>query len=298
MTADLPPAKGDASEGSLKTILPPLLLGAAAFVLLFYEPAVTLARDWWNDPDASHGLLLGPLAVFLAWRRGIVEGAAPSPALGVAVVAGAVGLRFVSELAAELFTMRFSMLLAVAGIVVLLFGLRQLLHWWIPVALLGLSIPLPDMVLNTVAFPLQLRASAMGAALLEWRHVPVQLAGNVIQLPGHSLFVTEACSGLRSLTALLSIGVLAGGLFLQTPVGRGIVLLLTIPVAMVINGIRVFLTGFLVFFVDPELGTGFMHYSEGWALFVISLLILGAFTWVLSRGEAWWRSGNLAMEAS
>jgi exosortase len=121
----------------------------------------------------------------------------------------------------------------------------------------------------------------MGATLLQWRDVPVMLSGNVIHLPGQSLFVTEACSGLRSITALLALGLLMGGIWLRHPVSRGVLLALTIPVAMVLNGVRIFLTGFFVYFVDPALGEGVMHYTEGWALFVVAFLILGGVSSVL-----------------
>lgn len=209
----------------------------------------------------------------------------PRPIWGLLILTGAVLLRYVSELAAELFTMRVSMLAAAMGLVVFFWGGRQLLRWWLPAALLVLSVPLPQVLLTSLALPLQFQASAMGAALLESRHVPVLLAGNVIHLPGQSLFVTEACSGLRSLTALLALGVLMGGLWLRSPWMRGVIVLLAIPVAMFVNGIRVFLTGYLSFFVDPSLGEGLMHYTEGWALFVVAFAILGGFTWILSRAE-------------
>lgn len=133
----------------------------------------------------------------------------------------------------------------------------------------------------------------MGAALLEWRQVPVQLTGNVIHLPGRSLFVTEACSGLRSLTALLALGVLQGGLWLRLPAARMLLLIVTLPVAMAVNGVRIFLTGFLVFFVAPEWGEGFMHYSEGWVLFIFSFGVLGAFTWALMWAEIRFKPARL-----
>lgn len=267
----------------------PALVASVAFLVLFWEPIWTLGRDWWNDPEAGHGLLLGPLAVFLAWRRGRVSEASAQPAWGLAILIAAVLLRYMSGLAAELFTMRMSLLGAAAALIVFVAGWRQLLHWWLPALLLVLSVPIPAVVLNTLAFPLQLKASQMGAALLEWRHVPVLLAGNVIHLPERSLFVTEACSGLRSLTALISLGVLIGGLWLKVPLVRVVLVLMAIPVAMFLNGIRVFLTGFLVHFVDPALGDGFMHYTEGWVVFVIAFVILGCFAWVLTNVEALWQ---------
>jgi len=164
-------------------------------------------------------------------------------------------------------------------------GLRQARHWWLPTALLALSIPLPAVVLGSLAFPLQLKASQLGAAMLELRHVPVQLAGNVIHLPGQSLFVTEACSGLRSLTALLALGVLIGGLWLRSVPARVLIVVAAIPVAMVLNGLRIFLTGFSAYFISPAAAEGIMHYSEGWAMFVLAFGILGLVSWAAAAVE-------------
>ncbi|NIN10578.1 MAG: hypothetical protein GTN62_00450, partial [Gemmatimonadales bacterium] len=136
---------------------------------------------------------MAPIALVLLWRRGRVADAKGQPYLGLLLLTGATLLRHISGLAAELFTLRMSMLGAAAALVVFGLGTRQLLHWWLPVLLLALSVPIPDVVLGTLALPLQLKASQMGAALLEARHVPVQLSGNIIHLPGRSLFVTEAC---------------------------------------------------------------------------------------------------------
>ena len=266
----------------------PLGVAALLFAVLFAQPFVSLLDDWWNNPDAGHGLLLAPVAVWLAWRSRSGVAMAPAPGAGIAILVAAVLLRYASGLAAEMFTMRGSMLLALVGLVVYYAGVRRALAWWLPFTILGLSVPLPEVLLNSIAMPLQLQASAMGASLLESRHVPAMLQGNVIQLPGHRLFVTEACSGLRSLTALLSLGVLAGGLWLRTPVARAALVVSAIPVAVVLNGIRVFLTGFLVFFVDPKLGEGFMHMTEGWLLFLVAFAILGAMAWVLTHLETRW----------
>jgi exosortase len=175
--------------------------------------------------------------------------------------------------------------IALAGITVYEFGFKQLLRWWLPFALICLSIPLPELITQTLALPLQFKASRMGAALLEMRNVPVRLAGNVIQLPGRELFVTEACSGLRSLTALISMSVLLGALVLKKPVTRAALLLLAVPVAIVVNGIRVFLTGFLVYYVSPSYGEGFMHVTEGWLLFLVSMSILAGIAWIGGLAE-------------
>ncbi|MGH7448403.1 MAG: exosortase/archaeosortase family protein [Longimicrobiales bacterium] len=287
-TMERPPTVAVPVQEQQRGALVPILITGLAFLVLYWQPIFTLGRDWIHDPEAGHGLLLGPLAVFLGWKRGRVPGAIAQPLLGLAILTAAVLLRYVSGLAAELFTMRMSLLGALAGIIVLFAGIRQLQHWWLSVSLVLLSVPIPAVVLGSLALPLQLLASDMGAALLEWRHIPVMLSGNVIHIPGQSLFVTEACSGLRSLTALLALGVLVGGLWLHYPVSRLLLLAVTIPVAVMLNGLRVFLTGFLVFFVDPKLGTGFMHMTEGWVIFVVAFGILGATAWLMSAAESLW----------
>jgi exosortase len=107
----------------------------------------------------------------------------------------------------------------------------------------------------------------------------------VIFIPGQQLFVAEACSGLRSLTALVALGVMVGGMWLTTAPARILLLLIAIPVAVLVNGIRVFLTAFLMHYVDPALGRGFMHESQGWGLFLVSLLILASITFLVRQVE-------------
>ena len=256
-------------------------IAVIGYGILFFQPFVLLLGDWWNNPEAGSGLLLAPVALWLAWRSRNETPAIPSPRFGSAVLVGAVLLRYLSGLGAELFTMRLSMLVALAGLILYFAGIRRLLSWWLPATLLVLSIPLPAVVIGSIALPLQFQASRMGAFLLELRNIPVRLDGNLILLPGHRLFVTEACSGLRSLTALLSLGVLAGGLWLRSPWSRALLVAASIPVAVVLNGIRVFLTGFLVYFVGPEFGDGFMHVTEGWLVFAVAFGLLGGLAWLL-----------------
>jgi len=260
-------------------------LTALTFVALFAEPIANLMRTWWTSPDAGHGLLLVPVALILAYRQGVRPGARGQPALGIALIVGAVVLRYVAAVAAEAFFARSAVAIAAAGLVTYAWGFRQLLAWWLPVTLIALAMPLPEIILSALALPLQMQASRIGAALLEWRQVPVVLSGNVLRIPGHDLFVTEACSGLRSLAALLSLGVLLGGLIAKHPLTRIAIVAISIPIAVLLNGVRVFLTGFLVLFVSPKAADGFSHMTEGWLMFVIAFGLLAAVTWIAVRIE-------------
>ncbi len=275
--------------------LAPVIAATIAFAFLFADPIRGLTAAWWSDPDAGHGLLLFPVSLWLAWKSGIRPKAEANVTLGTVTIFGAVLVRALGGLAAEFFTQRFAIWLTLVGVVIFVWGFRQVLRWWLPFTLLLLSIPLPATIINSLAVPLQFRASRLGTSLIEWRGIPVQASGNVINIPGQRLFVAEACSGLRSLTALISLGVMIGGMWMTTIPGRLVILALAIPVAILVNGFRIFLTAFLMHFVDPELARGFMHKTEGWALFVVALLILAAFASVVALIENQvkkWRTGN------
>jgi exosortase len=260
-------------------------LTGALFIACFAPVMLNLGQAWFSIPDAAHGMLIAPVAVWLAWRSGLLPDAQPARWAGSILVALAVFADLVGRVAGIVTLPRIALIIAVVGLILWYAGWRQLVSWWLPVVLLALTIPLPESMIATLTQPLQGVAAKLGASMLSARHIPVLLSGNVILLPGHTLFVSEACSGLRSLTALLSMSILVGALFLRYPLSRVLMVAMAVLLAIVVNGIRIFMTGFLVFFVDPKLGEGFMHLTEGYLLFLVSLLILAGLTWVFSWAE-------------
>lgn len=263
----------------------PVCAGAVAFILLFASPSATLLHDWLHDDDANYGLLLFPVALWLAWRSGLRADAVPDRGRGSAILCVAVVIRLLGSLAAEFFSQRFAIWLAIVGIIIFCFGWRQVRAWWLPLIVLFLAIPLPALFVNALAIPLQFQASRLGTALIHWRHIPVRTQGNVIQIPEALLFVAEACSGLRSLSALIALGVLLGGMYLRTVISRIVLIALVIPVAVLLNGVRIFLTAFLIHFVDPSLGSGLAHERQGMAMFAAAFAILGGLTAVVHLVE-------------
>lgn len=255
-------------------------------LLVCFAPVIWgLVDAWLNVPEAAHGLLIAPVAVWLAWRTGLVSEPQPARWTGSALVLIAVIGNLLGRVAGVSTMPRIGLWLAIVGLTFWYGGRRQVMAWWLPLLLGALTIPVPEGIIAAFTFPLQGIAAKLGAGLLATRHIPVLLAGNVIHLPGHTLFVSEACSGLRSLTALLSMAILVGALFLKYPISRVLMVALSVGLAIFVNGIRIFMTGFLVFFIDPKLGEGFMHLSEGYLLFLFSLAILAGLTWVFSRVE-------------
>lgn len=269
-----------------------MAITTVAFLAVFGEPLRLLARDWITDSEAAHALLLVPVAAWLLYRSGRRADARPRPWLGGAILVAAIVLRLVAGVAAELFLMRLSIVGGLVALTVFYLGVRQLTAWWLPLLLLVLSIPLPAVVLGSIALPLQLEASRLGAALLEARHIPVMLSGNIIHLPGQDLFVTEACSGLRSLTALLSLAALVGGMSLHGPAARILLLAAALPIAVLVNAVRVFLTGYAVYYIGPDAGVGLLHATEGWAMFLGAFAALVMTGWILRRAETMFRRGR------
>jgi exosortase len=260
----------------------PHLVAALGFLVVFREPMVRVGRSWLTNPDFGHGLLLAPVIAYLVWQRGLAPGARAQPVLGLSLLVLSVLLRYLSQVGRLSFVDVWTMMAALVALTIFWFGVRQLLHWWLPVLLLLLCLPFNT---GSVLLPLQLLASRLGAGLFAWDQVPVVVSGNIIHLPGRDLFVTEACSGLRSITSLLALGVLMGGLYMRSPWSRLSIVLLAVPVAVVINAFRVFLTGFLILFVDPRWADGFLHATEGWLMFVMAFSILGVIAWVITTIE-------------
>jgi exosortase len=270
------------------------LLLAALLLLVFRTALTTLVGDWWTDPDSDRGLLLAPLAIYLAVRIGLHPLRRPQPALGLTILGAALALRLGAEVAVERYALHLSLLVAAIAVVVLLLGARQVARWWLPLLLLWLVIPLPNAVWAAIAMPLQLWSAAIGAALLGLRGLPVETSGTVIQLPGHTLLITEGCSGLRSITTMLAISLLAGEMWLRSGRLRALLVLWALPIALLLNGVRIFITGFVVFFVGPEYGAGAYHTGLGWVMFLVNALALTLCVLVLARVDTWRRPGAVA----
>ena len=129
-------------------------------------------------------------------------------------------------------------------------------------------IPIPAIIFNQIAFPLQLVASRLGEAMMSLAGVPVLREGNVIILASTTLEVAEACSGIRSLISLLTLGIVFGYFIDGGPAVRVALALSTIPLAIVTNALRVAGTGIAAHYWSPEAAEGFFHTFSGWLVFV------------------------------
>lgn len=258
-----------------------------AFLVLYWDVIRKLVYDWSHDENNSHGFFIVPIAVYFAWeRRQTLIALTPKPSVfGLVVILGSLATLVAGSLGAELFLTRISMIGMAIGITLFLLGWAHLRALVFPIAFLLLMIPLPLLVFNQIAFPLQLLASRFGEWTLQLLGIPVLREGNIINLANTRLEVAEACSGIRSLISLLTLGIVLGYFTDSRWTVRWLIALATIPVAIAANGIRVAGTGVAAHFVGAEAATGFLHTFSGWIIFILAsvllLMIQRAAVWIL-----------------
>lgn len=256
------------------------LVGAAALAAGFgvlYGPVLSrLAYDWQHDDNYSHGFLIIPLALYFVWerRQQFLDAPARPSAAGLVLLLASLATLVAGTLGAELFLARTSFIGAVAGVVLFLYGWPRLRTVIFPIAFLLLMVPIPAIIFNQIAFPLQLWASKFGEFSLRTASIPVLREGNVIVLANTSLEVAEACSGIRSLVSLLTLGIVLGYFTERRVLARVIIALATIPVAILANGGRVAATGIAAHYYGPSVAEGVFHTFSGWLVFVVSFALL------------------------
>lgn len=271
---------------------------SVAIAFLYATVLAKLGRDWWTDENYSHGLLVPFVIGMIVWRewdlfRSIEK--KPAIILGGLAIVMSLGMLVAGTLGAELFTTRVSFALMLTGIVLYLFGIKVLNLLLVPLALLLLAIPIPQLIFNRIAFPLQIWASQMAVWGIRLFDVPTLRKGNVIDILPQgstqtiSLEVVEACSGIRSLMTLVTLALILG--YFTRRYERGgfanmafpdllrVVSLMTlaVPIAVLTNAARVTVTGILTYHYGKQATEGTWHDMSGWLVYIVALaLLIGA----------------------
>jgi exosortase len=282
----------------------------SAILFTYAAVLVKLSSNWWSDENYSHGLLVPFIIGYILWLdrdKLAAEPARPSWWLGGITVALALFALWVGVAGAELFSQRMSLVLLIAGTVIYFWGLRFLRLVWVPLVLLVLAIPIPAIIFNKIAFPLQMFASRCAVWSMSTLGIPVLRQGNVIELKPlntidtRKLEVVEACSGIRSLMTLVTLAVVFA--YFTHPrsdggSGKGgrlgflrsygfwrstIIVVSAVPIAILTNASRVSGTGILSHYYGTQVADGFFHSFSGWAIYVVAFLLLFGVGWILDR---------------
>jgi exosortase len=281
-----------------------------AIIFAYATVLVKLFHDWWNDENYSHGLLIPFIIGYIIWAhrdKFARVPAQPSVLLGGAAAVFALFALWAGIAGAELYTQRLSLILLLAGTVIYFWGFNLLRLLLVPFGLLFLAMPIPAIVFNKIAFPLQLFASRCAVWSMSMLGIPVLRQGNIIELKPLNSFdtkkleVVEACSGIRSLMTLLTLAVVFA-YFTHSPSENGpksggrfgflrdywfwratIIVVSAVPIAILTNAFRVSGTGVLAHYYGTEVADGFFHSFSGWAIYIVAFIMLFGIGILLDR---------------
>lgn len=248
----------------------------AGFVFVYHKAILMLISDWSKDPNFSHGFLIPFVALYMIWyKKNELGEIIPKPSLtGIVVIVCGMMIHMAGSLGSELFLMRFSMIITLSGIIIYFCGFEIFKRVLIPVAYLIMMIPIPTILWNQVAFPLQLFSAQLSAKAINMLNIPVFREGNILNLANTSLEVVDACSGIRSLTSLLA---LTGAFSFLAPLSiikKWILFFSAVPIAVAVNVIRLTITGCMAAWIGPETAQGFLHDISGLIIFGAALILV------------------------
>jgi exosortase D (VPLPA-CTERM-specific) len=257
-----------------------LMLIAAIVGLLSLWPfwdGLTRMWGWWIDqPEYSHGLLIPPVAAFLMWQQKDRLELIPFTAnwWGVLLVLLGGGLLIIGQLGTVYTAVQYAYVVTLYGLILSFLGWPAFRLIAVPLLILLFMIPLPEFVMNNLSTKLQLLSSQIGVFLMRLVGISVFLEGNVIDLGGYKLQVAEACSGLRYLFPLMTLGFLVAYFYKGAFWKRCVLFLSSIPITMLMNSIRVGTIGVMVEHWGIGMAEGFLHEFQGWMVFMISTLMM------------------------
>jgi exosortase len=292
--AGTPPAANGTSERKLA--IASLAVTVAVAFAIFGPILYHMVLHWHAVDDYSHGFLIGPLALYFIWeRRKKLKRAPIEPSWwGLLPLALGVASLVVGRMGVELMSMRAAFIFTLNGLVLLLMGRAVYRLVAFPLLFLFMAVPLPQSLVNVISFPLQLVAADIAVSTLQAFGFAILREGNIIHLPNHQLFVADACSGLRSLMALGTLGVVFAYFFRRDPIERVVIVASTIPIAIIVNAFRVGLTTILAYRFGPGMAAGVIHQTEGFFTFALAFVLLMSEAWLLSLlwPDRWKRTGG------
>jgi exosortase len=252
------------------------LILLALWAVTFYPVYPGMVAAWLNHSNNSHGMLVPFITLFFIWqnREKLRSAEVSTNFCGALLLAGSLLIYLLAYIGGIAAVMRSMIVFSLAGLVLYVLGKRIFRMLLFPLFFLLFMVPVPDAILNAVAFPLQLFATKVSAGVIQFCSIPVYREGNMLYFVQTQLEVAEACSGIRSLTALVMLSVIFMAQMRRGWMLKAVILFSAVPVALAANILRVSGTGILAHFFGDQVAKGFLHEFSGLAVFAFGLIIL------------------------
>ena len=255
------------------------LLGNRGFLLflvtlglsfwLYWDGLAEAVLRWELQEEYSHGYLIPLVSLFILWEKRFQIAASYQGYSwwGLPIIVLALIILLIGEVSALYMLIHYSFILLLFGLSLAFLG-SATRFTWVAIALLGFAVPLPYFIEVILTSKLQLISSQLGVEIIRLCRIPVFLSGNIIDLGNYQLQVVEACSGLRYLFPLMSLGFIGAYLYQASVWKRAVLFLSTVPITIFMNSLRIAITGILVDNWGTEMAEGFLHDFEGWLIFM------------------------------
>jgi exosortase len=258
-----------------------LLLGIAMGTFLLSLPTLwNLSLTWRNYEAYGHGYLMALVAGWLVYgdRAKVIEAVRDlePPRYGSLVVVAAATFEVLTFIGDLRFAAGVGVPLLIGAVAFAVGGFALVRSLGLPLVFLALMVP-PGFLIRPLLVQLKLVVTDLAVSLLQRLGEPVVATGNQILIPGHELFVADACSGLTSIVTMLPIACLIAFSLLPGWWRRGVLIASVIPVAISANVIRVAVTVKLVPIVGAQAAQGLLHQGFGVAAFAVGILALLGF---------------------
>ncbi len=268
--------------GSLRERLAASLL-AMLLLVAFAPTLVEMGHEWFRHSEYGHGILMPPVAAWMIWERrkrlkALRRNGRGSPWLELSAALALVPLGvllLLGEMRLSWFLKPFAFIGALAACIVILYSWEGLKALLAPLFVLCLMCPVPWRVVIGITLPLKRCATVLATGLADISGLDASLQGNLIHVPGiSSLQIVDQCSGVNSLISLASLALLGCLFWRRHWLLKAAVVLSCVPIAVLLNSLRIWLTAVLAVRVSPDAAQGFFHLFEGFLLFGVGALAL------------------------
>jgi len=253
-----------------------LLLIFLALAGLYYPVAIKLTKVWLMNDNYSHGFFIPFVSLYMVYtlRKELRQLPVEPTNLGIVFLAIGLCQLVFATMGSEFFLKRISFIPLLFGIILFLFGTKYARKLAVPVLYLLFMIPLPTIIWNKIAFPMQLFSTKLTAMVIQLLGIPVLREGNILHLMDTTLEVVDACSGLRSLTTIFALSAAIIWFTHCSTVKKWVFFFMAAPIAVAANIIRLVFTAVLASYYGPEMAEGFLHEFSGIVTFLLGMVML------------------------